>query len=166
MLTAHPNGMTLEPKHHSTVSICFMGIQCRAKISTSFFFLPQICLLHGQILFTMEVTFTTVEICIFTDNSYACIPLSKMAAKLLSLYMSLRIFYLWSSLCTLYLLACQVRVPVGDTGLCSYLQTPLSADCCHSNSHFSNHNMPFHMRLFSCKTECLLVQDHREVSGF
>ena len=136
--------MTLEPKHCSTVSICFMGIQCRAKISTSFFFVPLDC--------------------IFTDNSYACIPLSKMAAKMLSLYMSVRIFYLWSSLCILYLLACQVRVTIGNTGLC--LQTPLSVDCCHCNSHFSNHNMPFHMLLFSCKTECLLVQDHREVSGF
>ena len=35
---------------------------------------------------------------------------------------SLENAYVWKSLCTVYLLACQVRVTVGDSGLCCYVR--------------------------------------------
>ena len=46
-----------------------------------------------------------------------------------------RRLYLWWSSCTLYLLACQVRVTVGDSGLCccdTYFQRQLTFLCIES----------------------------------
>ena len=46
---------------------------------------------------------------------FICMPGESYCRRHRSLLLRM---YLWWSLCTLYLLACQVRVIVGDTGLC------------------------------------------------
>ena len=52
------------------------------------------------------------------DTIFADDLATDLALIILSRYKNILWMYLGWSLCTLYLLACQVRVTVGDSGLC------------------------------------------------
>ena len=72
---------------------------------------PKICRLCVCVIISALLNLLCVWIEFYTSN-----------VKLLSLRMCL-----WRSLCTLYLLACQMKVTVGDSGLCCCVYVTLSS---------------------------------------
>ena len=72
-------------------------------------------------------------------NTYTCINSTRGASSYHSYHLRM---YLWWIVCTLYLHACQVRVTVGDLGLC----------CCTCVTYFKCYLTP---RSVDCQKACL-----------